>query len=699
MTDLTNIFARSIKDLTLLPQLPNDLTVLDQVKIPVGNLPVGLNGCEALTIQQIKDLAAAGRKEELDAVTLKISTEEIRAKEVEATLIKDKANKAVTLAGYGITDGYTQGQIDSKVNNLESKKADKIYVDQLVINANNGITNYQTQAALLAFTPTTANYTAKALDTKKVWLWDGVQWNDTGLSELDLSKKYVDEKTLQQSQEAIFQVEDSAGLVSLQQNSDGHLIIPHIEGSIQDNINSLNENTGKTIEKNILEVVDESGNITLRQSEDGDLHWAGSDKSLNASLKDNTDNNNQEDLVQITDKGQDAILAKINCKGDLVNSLVREGVSQRLESGFLSPKSKVVGASKRFLIRDDALQLINSNRALLSSIPAPVPLEQVPLNYTPPLDLVNLSVAQPEPTIIATTYLDDDGMVHPYLTQFYSKFNGCKYWLAITGFRQGVDYRENPFVFGSNNLVDFKLFDDYPQPLAEKPSQTRPKELSYNSDTFNFYDFQSGEFCVGWRTSHYLAEETIFHTGMYFKSTKDGIHWSDVRMLLPSSTDNEKLLSPTIIYDFINHKYLMFAVDPVNPDGTGRKEVVRYESRYLGDTWINKTIIDTPREFLPWHLEAKYLGDSIVLLVNDIYQAKNNFLGISRDNGVTFTFGSPIIEEGAFHSYKISFTPVINEGDNTISLTYMWNSSQFNKDNGTDDQWLTFCQSTNSINL
>ena len=57
MTDLTNIFARSIKDLTLLPQLPDDLTVLDQVKVPVGNLPVGVNGCEALTVKQIKDLA------------------------------------------------------------------------------------------------------------------------------------------------------------------------------------------------------------------------------------------------------------------------------------------------------------------------------------------------------------------------------------------------------------------------------------------------------------------------------------------------------------------------------------------------------------------------------------------------------------------------------------------------------------------
>ena len=91
----------------------------------------------------------------------------------------------------------TQAAINAAVQDkatIESvtRKADKTYVDQLVINANNGITNYQTQVGLLAFTPAQANYTAKALDTKKVWLWDGVKWNDTGLSELDLAKQYTD---------------------------------------------------------------------------------------------------------------------------------------------------------------------------------------------------------------------------------------------------------------------------------------------------------------------------------------------------------------------------------------------------------------------------------------------------------------------------------------------------------------------------
>ena len=74
MTDLTNIFARSIKDLTLLPQLPDDLIVLDHVKVPVGNLPVGLNGCEALTVKQIKDIVSVDIESKVEVALSNLST-------------------------------------------------------------------------------------------------------------------------------------------------------------------------------------------------------------------------------------------------------------------------------------------------------------------------------------------------------------------------------------------------------------------------------------------------------------------------------------------------------------------------------------------------------------------------------------------------------------------------------------------------
>lgn len=142
MSELTNVFARNMRDLTTPTSTGVNPNTFDNAKIPIGNAPQGYEGTEALTVKQIKDIAAAGRKEELEVVTLKISTEEIRAKEVEAALIRDKANKASTLEGYGITNTYNQGQIDTKVNALENKKANKSDVDTAISNLSTSANKY-----------------------------------------------------------------------------------------------------------------------------------------------------------------------------------------------------------------------------------------------------------------------------------------------------------------------------------------------------------------------------------------------------------------------------------------------------------------------------------------------------------------------------------------------------------------------------
>jgi lysophospholipase L1-like esterase len=61
---------------------------------------------------------------------------------------------------------------------------------------NNGQEYYLTQAELLATTPSVTKKAAKALDTKKVWLWQkpgapAGTWTDTGLSELDQAKAEI----------------------------------------------------------------------------------------------------------------------------------------------------------------------------------------------------------------------------------------------------------------------------------------------------------------------------------------------------------------------------------------------------------------------------------------------------------------------------------------------------------------------------
>lgn len=83
----------------------------------------------------------------------------------------------------------------------ELKKAQLSEIAAAVSGLNAGLEFYETQTALLAASPSVAIRVAKALDTKKVWLWKKPDsnpgtWVDTGLSELDQAKGYADANPL-----------------------------------------------------------------------------------------------------------------------------------------------------------------------------------------------------------------------------------------------------------------------------------------------------------------------------------------------------------------------------------------------------------------------------------------------------------------------------------------------------------------------
>lgn len=61
-----------------------------------------------------------------------------------------------------------------------------------VLMENGGMQPFQTEVELLASVPIVEPTAAKALDTKKAWLWKDGAWVDTGLSELELAQISVD---------------------------------------------------------------------------------------------------------------------------------------------------------------------------------------------------------------------------------------------------------------------------------------------------------------------------------------------------------------------------------------------------------------------------------------------------------------------------------------------------------------------------
>ena len=110
MSELTNIHARAVKDLTTPTELPVDPNALDQVKLVAGNFPAEYAGNEAMTVGMIKNLAAEGREEEIEEVIQRLNNEETRAIEADSLLTQNKADKTYV----DVQDSSLQSQINQK---------------------------------------------------------------------------------------------------------------------------------------------------------------------------------------------------------------------------------------------------------------------------------------------------------------------------------------------------------------------------------------------------------------------------------------------------------------------------------------------------------------------------------------------------------------------------------------------------------
>lgn len=111
---------------------------------------------------------------------------------------------AATLSDVVNSDETTE--VTARLGEVYPSMAKAIYT----IIQNGGFEPFLTQTALLASVPTVPKKAAKALDTKKVWYWNGSAWVDTGLSELDLAKADATTKANTAKSEAITAAETDA---------------------------------------------------------------------------------------------------------------------------------------------------------------------------------------------------------------------------------------------------------------------------------------------------------------------------------------------------------------------------------------------------------------------------------------------------------------------------------------------------------
>ena len=224
MSELTNIHARSVKDLTTPSSAPANPKVFDRVKLVAGNFPPNYQGAEAITLGLVRQLATEGREEELDKLVEKIE-------EVEDSLNKRKADKTEVNNGLNLKADKTNTYTKQEVTNIAQPKADKSYVDT-------ALSSLSTQASKFYPTLAEANADIANLAVNQVvhigevengGLWYKATTNATTLTKSaydpleqikELALLYVGSS----DSENIYEWKDSTGNVVLALNKKGQLV-------------------------------------------------------------------------------------------------------------------------------------------------------------------------------------------------------------------------------------------------------------------------------------------------------------------------------------------------------------------------------------------------------------------------------------------------------------------------------------------
>lgn len=404
---------------------------------------------------------------------------------------------------------------------------------------------------------------------------------------------------------------------------------------------SINEN----YDDDIFVLIDKNDNVSLRVDKNSQLHIPGLEHSIQESIK----------ILQ-TVKPYEYSLPKIS-----QNRTKRDRLSQVSLNTLLTQK-------------------LSTNE-----VSAPYAMPTLPHDYTVPNDIINnFSLVQPSPRQIDTPYFTNDQVVHPSIVEFYDGFRGYKYWLALTPYKDTNDVYENPCIYGSNDLINFELLDGFEQPLANKPDESS----GHLSDVGLTYDPKTGELICFWRKT---IKSPASKSSLWCRRTKDGVFWTDAEIIHPEvGYSTNAYLSPSFVFDPVNDIWHMF-----NCQDAGA--ILHKTSPSFYGPWTAQPHIYPPAGQKVWHLDCRYIGDKMVMIIHDYLGTKNLYLGISDDNGETWTLSETLLLSGDFlEPYKATFLPEFNE-KNELALRVIWTSSS--QPANPEDHWLLFSNTTNFVNI
>lgn len=230
----------------------------------------------------------------------------------------------------------------------------------------------------------------------------------------------------------------------------------------------------------------------------------------------------------------------------------------------------------------------------------------------------------------ALTPTQRKGQTHPSVLVFDRPWNGYAYWMAFTPYPNAESAFENPCICASIDGLNWIVPDGVVNPII--PPAVSP---GYNADTHLIHDPVADILIMIYRERNNGAN--ALNKVICLTST-NGVTWSAPTTILSGATGTLDFASPSIWWDPVINKYVMFAH---NLDLTNWP-IMRYESASLLSGWTQTGQVTMPsiagRKW--WHSYWKRTpsGEIIGIVADNNGSqgaAGDLYLATSYDSGVS----------------------------------------------------------------
>ncbi|NAW50787.1 hypothetical protein GNY06_05110 [Elizabethkingia argentiflava] len=534
-----------------------------------------------------------------------------------------------------------------------------------------------------------------------------------GVAQKELSKKNAatdNDLIRKEKKEDLYIFVDADSNIVERTSEEGDKFLIGLDGSVQNNISQLKNKIYWSNVDDLYVLTDSNNQIVAKIDSESQLYLPGLEESVQQSInKTNSSiiwqNFSDSDLYLFTDS-QNQVIAKFDASAEFYLSGLDGSVQQNIRKGGVksyAPNSNISDLKYNQLSEEGNALLIRRMVNGLTNFA--VPHGVMPQSWDFPIDKIkNLQAPKVEDYVRigmhnGLVFNPNSGVVHPNIFTFDFPVNGYKYWMTLNGYPN--ESWEITWLYGTNDpeLKDWELISNVPQPFEHNPVVSPPYISSHDSDTFMTYNPFTGEMIVAWRRTLRWGNLPTTQTNEYrYRSSNNGLDWSDVKTLIkPVTADIDLMQSMGIVYN--PNTKLFYAFDVAN---TKQGWKMKWKSNPdIEDVqgWSDETYIDTPLGVTPWHLEVKYIGKTIVILLHEnqnVSKTKDDRLWFCATNDLkNFVWSEQDILGGSTPLYKSSFIPVYNP-DGSIKFKIAYTTDERVP---VSEQWRLKITETQSFNI